>query len=318
MTTKVGAFVIPTTLSLSPSKPSVVTTSTPATTTTCLFSQPPNRSRIEGNQREPTDRDIEVMDEMITKLSDAKPYELPNAVRRAFRVISSPQFFLRIAQRTDMASDATEKAKLEALASNLVSTLEAVVETTEETLDERAKEVEQVIKAAAEPETGEFLVPLLPEQVDKMRDVVRKLEPSSLDEGFLSTVDAYMMKSHEDGMDGMVTILQKVLQSYSSVTILRSLQMIDGEEGNNADTKPSNAASEGLNKLLNTDSDQWDTEIRRLVSEEKIPLQSLVNEIQKTMEKVVLGLDNGSMAQRVQAEFLRELVSRVEAAEAAV
>ena len=67
-------------------------------------------------------------------------------------------------------------------------------------LDERAKEVEKVLKAAAEPKTVEFLVPLLPSQVKRMREVVENLEPSSLDEGFLSTVDAFMNKSHQDGM----------------------------------------------------------------------------------------------------------------------
>ncbi len=139
------------------------------------------------------------MDEMIEKLANAKPYELPNAVRRAFRVVSSPQFFMRIALLSDKA-EGEEKEKLTALASNLVATLEVVVETTEETLDERAKEVEKVLKAAAEPETGDFLVPLLPEQVQAMRKVVEGLEPSSLDEGFLSTVDAFMNKSHQDGM----------------------------------------------------------------------------------------------------------------------
>ena len=140
------------------------------------------------------------MDEMIVKLADAKPYELPNAVRRAFRVVSSPRFFMRIAELSDQAKDEKEKEKLTALASNLVATLEVVVETTEETLDERAKEVETVLKAAAEPETGDFLVPLLPQQVKAMRTVVEELEPSSLDEGFLSTVDAFMNKSHQDGM----------------------------------------------------------------------------------------------------------------------
>ena len=140
------------------------------------------------------------MDEMITKLANAKPYELPNAVRRAFRVVSSPRFFMRIADRTDKATDDVEREKLAALASNLVATLEVVVETTEETLDERAKEVEAILKAAAEPETGDFLVPLLPQQVQGMRKVLEKLEPSSLDEGFLSTVDAFMNKSHQDGM----------------------------------------------------------------------------------------------------------------------
>ncbi len=139
------------------------------------------------------------MDEMIMKMANAKPYELPNAVRRAFRVVSSPQFFIRIATLSDKA-EGEEKEKLAALASNLVATLEVVVETTEETLDERAKDVEKVLKAAAEPETGDFLVPLLPTQIQAMRKVIEGLEPSSLDEGFLSTVDAFMNKSHQDGM----------------------------------------------------------------------------------------------------------------------
>ena len=41
--------------------------------------------------------------------------------------------------------------------------------------------------------------------------------------------------------------------------------------------------------------------------------EALVKEVQKTMESVILGLENGSMAQRVQAEYLRELVTRIEA-----
>merc|ERR1712157_231325 len=118
------------------------------------------QSRLEGNSKQPTREELSIMDEMITKLADAKPYELPNAVRRAFRVVSSPRFFMRIAELSDKATDPSEKEKLTALASNLVATLEVVVETTEETLDERAKEVEKILKAAAEPETGDFLVPL--------------------------------------------------------------------------------------------------------------------------------------------------------------
>ncbi|CAJ1942954.1 unnamed protein product [Cylindrotheca closterium] len=265
--------------------------------------KPPKWSRIEGNQLEPTAKDFEIMDEMITKLANAAPYELPNAVRRAFRVISSPKFFMRIAERTDATEDPVEKAKLGSLASNLVSTLEVVVETTEETLDERAREVEAVLKAAAEPETGEFLVPLLPTQVQGMRKTLEALEPSSLDEGFLSTVDAWMNKSHQDGMDGMVGILQKVLQMYSGIQIKRAKENMESAE--------STPASELFEKLLQTDTELWDVEIRNGTKE--IKCSPLVREIQKTMESVVLGLENGSMAQRVQAEYLRELITRVEA-----
>lgn len=264
----------------------------------------PKKSRLEGNQLQPTQKDIEVMDEMITKLSNAKPYELPNAVRRAFRVISSPRFFMRIAERTDLTDDPIEKEKLGSLAANLVSTLEVVVETTEETLDERAKEVEAVLKAAAEPETGEFLVPLLPSQVEQMRKTLEGLEPSSLDEGFLSTVDSWMNKSHLDGMDGMVGILQKVLQMYSGVQILRARDNFE------SDSK-STPAAQLFEKLLTMDTELWDVEMRNGTKEVKV--SALIKEIQKTMESVVLGLENGSMAQRVQAEYLRELVSRAEA-----
>ena len=40
--------------------------------------------------------------------------------------------------------------------------------------------------------------------------------------------------------------------------------------------------------------------------------KALTREIQRTMEAVVLGLESGSMAQRVQAEYLKELLTRTE------
>lgn len=301
---------------------STTTTPTPAAATSTSTSTSTMRlyqsSRIEGNQRDPTKEELQLMDEMITKLADAKPYELPNAVRSAFRVVSSPQFFLRIAERMDKVMDPIENEKLAALASNLVATLEVVVETTEEQLEARSKEVEQILKAAAEKETGEFLVPLLPEQVQGMRTVVEGLEPSSLDEGFLSTIDAFMNKSHQDGMDGMVEILQKCLQQYSGVSILRSRksqrQQLKSDNDNEEKELSSTAASDLFDKLLAIDTEIWDAEIRKGVGHD-LSSKKLINEIQKTMETVVLGLENGSMAQRVQAEFLRELVTRVESIE---
>jgi hypothetical protein len=53
-------------------------------------------------------------------------------------------------------------------------------------------------------------------------------------------------------------------------------------------------------------------EIRKGI-DEGVTKESLVGEVQRTMESVILGLENGSMGQRVQAEFLRELVTRIEA-----
>lgn len=223
---------------------------------------------------------------------------------RVFRVVSSPRFFMRIAELTDQAEEAEQKQKLSALASNLVATLEAVVETTEEQLDERAKEVEAVVKAAAEPESGEFLVPLLPERAASMRKALVELDESSLDEGFLSTVDAWINKSHLDGMDLMVQILQTLLQMYAGTQISRARAKQEGT------SKPE---AELFDRLLTVNTEAWDGEIRK--SADSVAPESLKSEVQRTMESIVLGLESGSIAQQVQAEYLRELVSRIETIE---
>jgi hypothetical protein len=267
-------------------------------------------SRLDGNTRQPSQKELSVMDEMIDKLANAKPYDLPNAVRRAFRVISSPQFFMRIAHRADETTDPVQQEKLAALAANLVSTLEAVVSTTEDRLDERAEEVESVIKAAAEPDSGEFFVPLSTERVAAMRSTLQALDEFSLDDGFLSTIDAWILKSHEDGMDLMVGILQKALQMYAGTQITRARK--SGSSSTTA-KDPSLEAIKMFDLLLNTDADLWDAEITQGLKEtEELTAKELQSEIQRAMETIVLSLEAGSMAQQVQAEFLQEMVKRVE------
>jgi hypothetical protein len=263
----------------------------------------PKRSLFEGNQRPPTEEELKVMDQMIDKLSDAKPYDLPNAVQRAFRVISSPQFFLRIAYRTDQATTDHDREKLAALAANLVSTLDAVVSTTTDKLDDRAKQVQRVVQAAAEPDSGEFFVPLLPERIQAMREEFNALEESSLDEGFLTTVDSWMNKSHADGMDLMVGILQKVLQLYAGKQIGRARARQGGDD-------KEEAAALLLDELLQTDADAWDGAILATAS---VDLNQLLVQVARTTESIILSLEAGSMSQRVQAEYLQELMKRIEA-----
>lgn len=244
------------------------------------------------------------MDEMIRKMSDAKPYELPSAVKRAFRICSSPRFFLRIAELCDLEEDDSEKDKLSALATNLAVTVETVVATTKEQLDERAKDVEEVVKAASEPDSGEFLVPLATERVEAMRASLKSLEPFKLDENFLATVDAWIVKSHQDGMDGMVTILQKLLQQYAGLQVSRARAM--QQKANNS------PVSVLLESLFASDPDFWESKILDGLND-GVTSSGLVAEIQRTMETVILALENGSMAQRIQAEYLKELVTRAEA-----
>lgn len=127
-------------------------------------------------------------------------------------------------------------------------------------------------------------------------------------------------------MDGMVTILQKVLQIYAGRVISQARVQLLANVGaavsgksqasaNKAaaeEANTSSAASDLLERMLSVDTDTWDMEIRKGI-EGECTKEDLVKEIQRTMEGVILGLENGSMAQRVQAEYLRELITRVEA-----
>lgn len=66
--------------------------------------------------------------------------------------------------------------------------------------------------------------------------------------------------------------------------------------------------------LLKTDTDAWDATITAGIAD-GASAADLTSEVQRTMESVVLSLDNGSMQQRVMAEYLRELVTRIKALE---
>lgn len=289
------------------------------------------QSRLFGNQREPTIDEIQVMDEMIMKLADAKPYDLPLVVQRAYRVISSPRFFVRIAELADQYSESSnEKMKLIALADNLVSTLDAVVSTAQDKMQEYTNDVESVIKAAAEPDSGEFLVPLSKERLDAMRQVMNTIDTVSLDgDAFLSTIDAYMNKSHQDGLDLMVVILQNVLQLYAGRRIYEARQRVAvNPPGSTTTPAVAVAAGELFDELLQTDSDRWDSTILNGLISRASAFQAedgvdatitptmlgdeLIIEIQRNMESIILSLESGSMSQRVQAEYLQELVKRID------
>jgi len=269
-----------------------------------------------------SEENLKIMDDMISKLAESPPYELPGAVSRAIKICGSPTFFLRIAERVDMTDSASQKEKLRALADNLTSVVSAVVQSGEEKMELLGERVKAVLLEAAE-EDGEFYVPLKPSKVQAMRSKVDSFSLAELDEGFLTTVESWMDRSSKDGLDGMVVIFQTVLQAYSGSVIERSRdnliktvaeavagEEMEAEKGGNSDSP----AGEFFTGMLRADPQTWDSLLLTLPTEDGADFNDLLNEIQKTIEGVVLGMENGSMGQRVCAEFLREMVTRVEAA----
>ena len=263
-------------------------------------------------------------------MADTEVFNLPAKVRQEtiLRQVGRPQFFLRIAELCDDA-DEEEREKLTALADNLAKTLTVVVESAEQKIDDSSAILQEVVASCAEPD-GEFLVPLSEERFSSLQKAVwTKMEAGELGEIALSTVDAWAKKAQDDGLDGMVSILRKVLQLYASRVLrfdaalaaqqLAEMMPPDAAEkvdlsGDAPALHPDYAAAADLyEELLAGDADAWPRLLsERLNGDGAVKKRNVLAIVQAQIERVVLLQENGSFSQRVSAEFLRELVQQVE------
>ena len=244
-------------------------------------------------------------DTLIEEMLETAPYELPSVVSRSLKMVSSPSFFVRIAELNDKARSSEDKKRLAALADTVMTTLDVIVRRTEEQVDTSAETLQSILSAAAE-EDGEFLVPLSAAKALALRAAVLERAPV-LDDGFLSTVNAWMRKSEETGLSGMVTMLQNVLQQYASTVLMRNPALT-------ATSTPETIA-DLLDKIMATDPATWDAAITSELgrADAVCDVEELLGEVQARIETIVLGQGAGSISQQVQAEYLRELTDRIQA-----
>lgn len=232
------------------------------------------------------------LDELIDLLLGSRTQEeLAKAI--AENALSFDQkFWLRLAARTDTA-DEEAKAQLKSLATTVMQIVDAMVQRTDEKLTGSSEILEQILIAGADEDTGEWDVPLPGEKLAAMKDVMQS-NYASLDEALLSSCFAWMKKASDDNLDGMVYILQTVLQLYASMELGRD----DG------------STSKALLQVLRAPESEWEAIVSQLNSMGDISEESFMEELQKKMETIVLSLSSGSYAQRVQAEYLKELQTR--------
>ncbi|PNH07534.1 hypothetical protein TSOC_005997 [Tetrabaena socialis] len=206
------------------------------------------------------------------------------------------KFWMRIATRNDTAASKEDKDRLQGVATSVMVLVDAVRRQTEKQLED-SREVLQDILVAAADSKGEWYLPLAADQVAGVREALER-HADRLDEALLSNTFAWIKKSSEDGFNDMVKLLQVVLQLYAAKQ-LRTLET-EGVEG-------------ALNKLLYAEERQWYPLLRSLADEGALNEASFQEALQRRMEGVVLGLQSGSYAQRVQAEYLKEVESRAKA-----
>ena len=230
--------------------------------------------------------ELAAVDAVIDLLLEAKDEEeLAKTVAENVLAFDQ-QMWMRFASRSDGVETAEEKTRLMEAAGKCMKLVEAMVERTESTIEEASSGVQQVVGAAADPASGEFDVPLKADALERMKSA---LETVAVDERMLNTIYAWIRKSDENGLDGMVHILQRLLQLYAA----REL-----------DEKKT-----PLDTVIRATAEEWTMHFID-VSKDGYSETAFVKDLQRRMEGVVLNLPNGSYAQRVQAEYLKEIEDR--------
>lgn len=244
------------------------------------------------------------LDGLIDALLGAKTDAEFVAVVTANVLSFDVKFFLRLAARADVAPEGA-KAALTVVSQRVMGMMDGIVAQTQKQMSASAEVLSKLVSAAADEGTGAFVLPL---REDRLVSVKAVLATEAVNEPVLSNAYAWMRKASDDGLDGMVTVIQRVLQLYAGKELSSPPQ--------SAKTKADPAAEAVLQKVMATTEEAWDALLHAAAKDAAGGATQLavVTALQQRMEGVVLGLPNGSYAQRVQAEYLKELERRVNSA----
>ena len=201
--------------------------------------------------------------------------------------------------------------------------VEAVVQQTDRQLSSAGASLQAVLAAGADKKTGEWELPLSTEALLRMRaELNRQYDgkrdasgnpvgpaPGLDEEAFLSNAFSWMRKAADDGKDGLVEILRKALQLYASRALSGSSSSPSSSSSPGDTVDPS---EELLNGVVAADEREWDFLLSQAAASGGVSSAGFAAAVRRRMEGVALGLASGSYAQRVQAEFLKEVEERAE------
>lgn len=179
---------------------------------------------------------------------------------------------------------------------------ENFVKQSENSLEDASQFLLDILKQAAD-DTGQWHLPLANAEVEKMRQFM-KANMDRMDESLLATTYAWMRKASDDkSNEGVIPLLQKVLQLFAADCLSRSLPNPLDAGNAIADTKAEETSSDSayalLKTLLETDESEWNAQLQSIVSENKCTEDALLVELQKKKELIILAMRGGMYEQRV-------------------
>ena len=115
----------------------------------------------------------------------------------------------------------------------------------------------------------------------------------------------------------MADLLRRVLQLFTAESLLRETSakgQIEAEAAElGADLEAAQKADKGVEELLRGRPDDWKMLARALVTEGGVNATALLGAVQLRVQMVIMTTANGSIRQKAQAEYLRELLKVVSA-----
>ncbi|TFJ86687.1 hypothetical protein NSK_001776 [Nannochloropsis salina CCMP1776] len=283
--------------------------------------------------------DEEIMEALIaTEWADLEAFS-----NQHYKYLIHPQFYMKLADRIYELPTQEEQDEAAAKATKIWNRLLKILESAETLRTTTTEMLEKMVAQAAEDD-GAFLFPLAPDRVEAVRaEVLKNLE--RMDEGALSTLNSWMLKVQDDQENAAMTdVLQKIFQFYAGGVLMRAKGYDRGASDGEGDRGRGGGGAGALvflRNLLNADPGDWDmllfngfrvdgAEGGREGGKEGgkgqaegtdgvcggrgyriCTVESLTDEIAAMIQGVVLSLPEGSVTQRIQAEFLRELMARV-------
>ena len=197
-------------------------------------------------------------------------------------------FFLRVAARAGDEKDDAKKQALADLSTDVMRILDALVMSADKRMDGSAQVLQKILARGAD-ENGEFALPLEDDKAAAMLTAMDKELPVGADEdateGVLGHAYGYMKKASDDNLEGMVVLIQGVLQMWAA----REVRAASGD------------SSPVLARVAQAKPEEWNS----MVGEAE--RGDFETQLKSAMEAAVLERPNGSFAQRVLAEFLKEM-----------
>eukprot|EP00959_Pyramimonas_sp_CCMP1952_P288082 6024408-Pyramimonas_sp.AAC.1 len=127
-------------------------------------------------------KEMAAMDSLIDSMLTATDEQMPVIIGQSVMSLNQ-KFFLRIATRSDSTSDPEAKQKLSELAVRVMRLLDGMVRQTKTSMNTSGELLQKIVTAAADPVTGEFMVPLTSDNISAMRKAVSdnsaKVQPPS-------------------------------------------------------------------------------------------------------------------------------------------